>query len=96
MRTTSTSFPARSHAVPTRSTASAADAAATICDMCLQSGDGFPDVLVVDHHDSKFTSEVFQAFVKGWGSCFIVSSAYHKNTNTKVGRASGVVSDTLA
>ncbi len=42
--------------------------------MCLRSGDGFPgfpDVLVVDH-DSKFTSEVFCAFVKGWGSCLIV------------------------
>ena len=37
------------HAVPTRSTATAADAAAIIRDMCLRSGDGFPDVLVVDH-----------------------------------------------
>ena len=43
------------HAVPTRSTATAADAAAIIRDMCLRSGDGFHDVLVVDH-DSKFTS----------------------------------------
>jgi hypothetical protein len=82
------------HAVPTRSTATAADAAAIIRDMCLRSGDGFPDVLVVDH-DSKFTSEVFRAFVKGWGSCLIVGSAYHKNTNAKVERANGVVSDTL-
>ena len=48
---------------PTRSTATAADAAAIIREMCLRSGDGFPDVLVVDH-DSKFTSEVFRAFVK--------------------------------
>ena len=56
------------HAVPTRSTATAADAAAIIRDMCLRSCDGFPDVLVVDH-DSKFTSEVFRAFVKGMGSC---------------------------
>ncbi len=62
--------------------------------MCLRSGDGFPDVLVVDH-DSKFTSEVFRAFVKGWGSCLIVGSAYHKNTNAKVERANCVVSDTL-
>ena len=62
--------------------------------MCLQSRDGFPDVLVVDH-DSKFTSEVFRAFVKGWGSCLIVGSAYHKNTNAKVERANGVISDTL-
>ena len=48
------------HAVPTRSTATAADAAAIIRDLCLRSGDGFPDVLVVVHY-SKFTSEVFQA-----------------------------------
>ena len=82
------------HAVPTRSTATAADAAAIIRDLCLRSGDGFPDVLVVDH-DSKFTSEVFRAFVKGWGSCLIVGSAYHKNANAKVERANGVVSDTL-
>ena len=85
------------HAVPTRSTpstATAADAAALIRDMCLRSGDGFPDVLVVDH-DSKFTSEVFRAFVKGWDSCLIVGSAYHKNTNAKVERANGVISDTL-
>jgi hypothetical protein len=82
------------HAVPTRATATAADAAAIIRDLCLRSGDGFPDVLVVDH-DSKFTSEVFRAFVKGWGSSLIVGSAYHKNTNAKVERANGVVSDTL-
>ncbi len=59
------------HAVPTRSTATAADAVAIIRDMCLRSGDGFPDVLVVDH-DSKFTSALFRSFVKGWGSCLIV------------------------
>ena len=45
------------HAVPTRSTAAAtaADAAAIICDMCLRSGDsdGFPDVLVVDHDSNQ-------------------------------------------
>ena len=82
------------HAVPTRSTATAADAAAIIRDMCLRSGDGFPDVLVVDH-DSKFTSALFRSFVKGWGSCLIVGSAYHKNTNAKAERANGVVSDTL-
>ncbi len=82
------------HAVPTRSTATATDAAAIIRDMCLRSGDVFPDVLTVDH-DSEFTSEVFRAFVKGWGSCLIVGSAYHKNTNAKVDRANSVVSDTL-
>jgi hypothetical protein len=82
------------HAVPTRATATAADAADIIRDMCLRSGDGFPDVLVVDH-DPKFTSDVFRAFVKGMGSCLIVGSAYHKNTNAKVERANGVIGDTL-
>jgi hypothetical protein len=82
------------HAVPTRSTASAGAAATIIRDMCLRSGAGFPDVLVVDH-DPKFTSEVFRAFVKSMGSCLIVGSAYHKNTNAKVERANGVISDTL-
>ena len=48
------------HAVPTCSTATAADAAAIIRDMYLRSGDIFPDVLVVNH-DSKFTSEMFRA-----------------------------------
>jgi hypothetical protein len=62
--------------------ATAADAAAIIRDMCLQSGDGFPDVLVVDS-DSKFPSALFRSFVKGWGSGLIVGSAYHKNTNAK-------------
>ena len=82
------------HTVPTRATETAVDAAAIIRDMCLRSGDGFPDVLVVDH-DSKFTSAVFLAFAKGMGSCLIVGSAYHKNTNAKVERANGVISDTL-
>jgi hypothetical protein len=82
------------HAVPTRATATAADAAEIIRDMCLRSGDGFPDVLVVNH-DPKFTSQVFQAFVKSMGSCLIVGSAYHKNTNAKVERANGVIGDTL-
>ena len=47
------------HAVPTRSTATATGAAAIIRDMCLRSGAGFPDALVVDH-DAKFMSEVFR------------------------------------
>jgi hypothetical protein len=51
--------------------------------LCLCSGDRFPDVLVVDH-DPKFTSQVFRAFIKSMGLCLIFSSAYHKNTNTKV------------
>ena len=82
------------HAVPTRTTATAADAAEIIRDMCLRSGAGFPDVLVVDH-DAKFTSAVFRAFVKSMGSSLIVGSAYHKNTNAKVERANGVIGDTL-
>ncbi len=61
--------------------------------MCLRSGDGFSDVLVVDH-DSKLTREMLRAFVKGWGACHIVG-LYHKNTNAKVERANGVVSHTL-
>ncbi len=52
-------------------------------------------MLVVDH-DPKFTSEVFRAFVKSMGSCLIVGSAYHKNTNAKVERANRVISDTLS
>ncbi len=64
--------------------------------MCLRSGDGFPDVLVLDHwHNPKFTSEVFLAFVKSMGSCLIVGSAYHKNTNAMFEQANGVISDTL-
>jgi hypothetical protein len=82
------------HAVPTRATATAADAAAIIRDMCLRSGHGFPEVLVVDQ-DSTFTSVEFRAFAKGMGSCLIFGSAYHKNTNTKMERANGVISDTL-
>ena len=82
------------HAVPTRATATATDAGVIIRDMCLRSGAGFPDALVVDH-DAKFTSEVFRAFVKSMCSCLIVGSAYHKTTNAKVERAIGFISDTL-
>jgi hypothetical protein len=82
------------HVVPTRATATAADAAAILHDICLLSGAGFPDVLVVDH-DPKLTREVFRAFVKSMGSCLIVGSAYHKNTKAKVERTNGVVSDVL-
>ena len=65
-----------------------------IREMCLRSCAGYSDALVVDH-DAKFTSEVFRAFVKSMGSCLVVGSAYHKNTNAKVERANGVISDTL-
>ena len=49
------------HAVPTRSAATATDAAAIVRDMSLRSGAGFSDVLVVGH-DANFTSEMFRAF----------------------------------
>ena len=55
----------------TLATATATDAAAIYRDMCLRSGAGFPDVLVVDH-DAKFASDVFRTFAKGMGSCLIV------------------------
>ena len=56
--------------VPTRSTATALDAAAIIRDLYLRSRTGFPDVPEVDH-DAKFTSEVFRAFVKSMVSSLI-------------------------
>ena len=45
----------RAHAVPTCLTATAADAVVIIRDMCLRSGAGFPDALVVDQ-GAKLTS----------------------------------------
>ena len=50
-------FSGKVHAVPTRSTDTAADAARILLDMVLRSGDGVPDALVVDH-DPKFTSKL--------------------------------------
>jgi len=82
------------HAVPTRSTATSADAAQIILEMALRSGDGIPDVLVVDH-DPKFTSSLFREFTRRIGSSLIVGSAYHKNTNAKTERVNGVLGDTL-
>ena len=64
---------AKVHTVPTRSTATATDAANILRDMCLRSCDGFPDVLAVDHH-VRFTSVVFLAFVKCMGSSLIVNT----------------------
>jgi hypothetical protein len=87
----------KAHAVPTRSTAAAAEAAEIIRDMCLRSGDGFPDVLVVlvVDHDPKCTSDVFRVSIWSMGSSLIVGYAYNKNTNAKVERANGVIGDTL-
>ena len=82
------------HAVPTRSTDTAADAAQIILEMALRSGDGIPDVLVVDH-DPKFTSTLFREFTRRIGSSLIIGSAYHKNTTAKVERVNGVLGDTL-
>jgi hypothetical protein len=73
------------HAIPTRATATAEDAAAMIRDMCLLSEDSFPDVLVVDS-DSKFTSKVFRAFAKGMGSCLIVGSAQVPQEHRRQGK----------
>jgi hypothetical protein len=42
------------HAVPLHATATAAEAAEIIRNMCLRSGNGFPGVLVV-YHNPKFT-----------------------------------------
>ena len=66
-----------------------------MCGALRRVGTGIPDVLVVDH-DAEFTSDIFRAFVKSMGSCPILGSAYHKNTNAKVQRAHGVISDTLS
>ncbi len=82
------------HAVPTRSTSTVADAAVIISNMCLRSGKDFLDILVVGY-DPKFKSEVFLAFVKGWDSCLIFGSVYHKYTDAKGIQANCVVSDTL-
>jgi hypothetical protein len=62
--------------------------------MALRSGDGIPDVLVVDH-DPKFTSNLFREFTRRIGSSLLVGSAFHKNTNAKVERVNGVLGDTL-
>jgi transposase InsO family protein len=82
------------HATPSKSTDNAAMAAQTLLDHSLRSGDGVPDVLVVDH-DPKFTSQLFREFTKAIGSALIVGTAYRKNTGARVERANGVLGDTL-
>ncbi len=82
------------HAVPTRATDTAADAARIILEMALCSGDGVPDVLVVDH-DPKFTSKLFKEFTRSIGSSLLVGSAYHKITNARAERVNGELGDTL-
>ena len=68
-------------ATPSKSTDNAATAAQTILDHSLLSGDGVPDVLVVDHYP-KFTSQLFREFTKAIGLALIVGTAYHKNTSS--------------
>jgi transposase InsO family protein len=82
------------HAVPTRSTDTAADAARIILEMALRSGGGVSDVLVVDHVP-KFTSALFRGIKQRLGSSLLVNSAYHKNTNARAERINGVLGDTL-
>jgi hypothetical protein len=82
------------HAVPTRSTDTAADAARIILEMALRSGDGVPDVLMVDH-DPKFTSALFREFTRRLGSSLLVCSAYHKKTKARAERVNGMIGNTL-
>ena len=67
------------HAMQSKSTDNAAMAAQTLLDHSLRSGDGVPDVLVVDHYP-KFTSQLFSEFTKAIGSALIVGTVFHKNT----------------
>ncbi len=78
----------KAHAVPTKSTDTAADAAQIIFDMVLRSGDGIPDALVVALNP-KITSNIFREFNRRLGS------KYHKNTNARAERVNGVLGDTL-
>ena len=82
------------HATPSKSTDNAAAAAQMLLDHSLRSGDGVPDVLVVDN-DPKFTSAIFREFAKAIGPALIVGTACHKNTGARVERANGVLGDTL-
>ena len=68
-------------------------AAVVIRDMCLRSGAGSPDALwwtTTPISRARCSSRLSRA-----GSCLVVGSAYHKNTNAKVEQAKGVISDTL-
>ena len=62
---------------PTRATNTAADAARIVLELGLRSGDGIPDVLVVDH-DPKFTSALFKEFTRCIGSSLLIGSACPK------------------
>ena len=78
------------HPVPTRAIDTAADAARILLEMAPRSGDGIPDVLVVDH-DPEFTSALFQEFTLRIGLSLLIGSAYHKNTNAKAELVNGVL-----
>ena len=60
-------------ATQSKSTDNAAAVAQTLLDHSLRSGDGIPNVLVVDH-DPKFTSAIFREFTKAIGSALIVGT----------------------
>ena len=75
-------FSSKVHAVPTRSTDTAADAARVMLEMAPRSADGVPDLLVVDHCP-KFASALFKDFMLRIASSLVISSAYHKKTNAK-------------
>ena len=82
------------HAVPTRATNTAADAVRSVLEMAPRSGDGVPDVLVVDH-DPQSTSKLFWGFTRSIGSSLLVGSEYYKNSNALAERVNGVLGDTL-
>jgi hypothetical protein len=71
------------HAVPSRATDTAVDAARIVLEMTLGSGSGggAPDVLVmVVDHDPKLTSALSKEFARRIGSSLLIS---HKNTNVR-------------
>ena len=77
--------------MPTRAAAAeAVDATTIIRDICLRSGAGVPDELVMEHNAALTAS---LALVKSVDSRLIVGSTSHKNTNPKAERANGVASD---
>ena len=91
----------KAHAVPTRATDTAAAALRTrrrSSSRRPSAGDGVPDVLVVDQitvadHEPKLTSTLVKEFTRRIGSSLLIGSAYHKSTNARAERVSGVLGD---
>ena len=77
------------HAVPTRCVALDDDEDAAQDGRCADHSRYVPAIL------RRVPRRARGAFVKSTGSCLVVGSAYHKNTNAKVERTNGVISDTL-